>query len=114
MVVTIRPGVTIITIISCGWINDVKLLSELLLYQLTQIQTLSIKGAIRQHCFVYIKPFNFVNSQNDVDAILSYPVMDHMALQPRRLVESMNSENEREADPGQTSDVDSNISVEVT
>ena len=43
----------------------------------------TIKGAIRQHCFVYIKPFNFVNSQNDFNAILSYPVMDHMALKPR-------------------------------
>ena len=34
-----------------------------------------IKGAIRRYCFVYIKPFNFVNSQNDIDAILSYPVI---------------------------------------
>ena len=29
------------------------------------------KGAIHQYCFVYMKPFNFVNSQNDVNAILS-------------------------------------------
>ena len=35
----------------------------------------SFKGAIRRYCFVYIKPFNFVNSQNDVDAISSYPVI---------------------------------------
>ena len=36
-------------------------------------------------------------------------VLDHMALEPRRLLEAcgtgMNSENEREADPGQTSNV---------
>ena len=35
----------------------------------------TFKGAICRHCFVYIKPFNFVNSQNDVDAISSYPVI---------------------------------------
>ena len=28
-----------------------------------------LKGAIRQYCFVYIKPFNFMN---DIDAISSY------------------------------------------
>ena len=32
----------------------------------------SLKGAIRWYCFVYIKPFNFVN---DVNAISSYPVI---------------------------------------
>ena len=34
-----------------------------------------VKEAIHQHCFVYIKPFNFVNSQNNVNAILSYLVI---------------------------------------
>ena len=32
-----------------------------------------VKGTIRQYCFVYMKPFNFMNSQNDVKAILSCP-----------------------------------------
>ena len=39
------------------------------------VQYQQLKGAIRRYCFVYIKPFNFVNSQNDVDAITSYPVI---------------------------------------
>ena len=42
-----------------------------------------------------------------------FRVLDHMAIQPRRLLEAynygagINSENECEADPGQTSNVDS-------
>ena len=31
------------------------------------------KAAIHQYCFVYMKPFSFLNSQNDVNIILSCP-----------------------------------------
>ena len=44
-------------------------------------------------------------------------LLDHMALEPRRLLEAygmMNSRNECKVDPEQTSDIDSNISTEVT
>ena len=45
-------------------------------------------------------------------------VLDHMALQPRGLLEAygtgMNNKNEHQADPGQSNDVDNNIGAEVT
>ena len=43
--------------------------------KLLEMITYKLKRAIHRHCFVYIKPFNFMNLQNDVDAISSYPVI---------------------------------------
>ena len=65
----------------------------------------TLKGAIRQYCFVYIKPFNFVNLQNDVDAICHFRILNHIArrLQLEACDAGMND-----------SDADSNIGAEVT